>query len=213
MMHAMTGLSKDGEVIDYFFSPSSPWTYLGHARFAALAAKFRVRVNVKPIDLVNRVFPATGGLPVAHRPKQRLAYRETELLRWSEYLAIKLNLNPRWFPVSCDLASKVIISTDMSFGSRKALDLVGLMLAGVWAYERDIADPDTLLEMASSVGVDTTGLLERASQNEVINRYAEYTQEAIDRQVFGAPFYIYRNKPFWGQDRLDFIERALKENT
>ena len=83
-------------------------------------------------------------------------------------------------------------------------------MAGVWLEERNIADPDTLTRIAAEAALDSKALLAMADQPVVGDRYAEYTQEAIDKQVFGAPFYIYRDEPLWGQDRLDFLERALQ---
>jgi len=149
-------------------------------------------------------------LPVSQRPKQRLAYREIELRRWSAHLDIQLNLKPRKFPVSCDLASRLIIATDLANGTQKALELTGQILAGVWANDLDIADAATLLEIASGVGIDSKCVLAMASTEEITRHYARYTREAIERQVFGAPFYIFQDEPFWGQDRLELLERALK---
>ena len=79
----------------------------------------------------------------------------------------------------------------------------------MWAEERNIADADTLAAIASEQGLDAKSLAERAAAADIGERYDALTQEAIDRQVFGAPTYIYRDEPFWGQDRLDFLDRAL----
>lgn len=199
-----------GPVIDYYCSPSSPWTYLGHGRLVRIAEKHRVKINIKPIDLVNCVFPASGGLPVSQRPKQRLAYREIELRRWSAHLDIRLNLKPKKFPVSCDLASRLIIAIDLASGTQKALELTGRILAGVWANDLDISDAATLLKIGSGVSIDSKCVLAMASTEEIARHYVRYTQEAIERQVFGAPFYIFQDEPFWGQDRLELLEHALK---
>ena len=198
------------KIIDYYFSPSSPWTYLGHARLVALAAGHGARINVKPVDLMQRVFPVSGGLPVAQRPKQRLAYRAIELARWRDYLGMPLNLKPRFFPVATDLASRMIIAADIAHGADTALDFAGRLMTSVWAKEENIADPDTLRRAAAALGLDGDAILASSEQDEAKNRYAKYTEEAIERQVFGAPFYIYREEPFWGQDRLEFLDRALR---
>jgi 2-hydroxychromene-2-carboxylate isomerase len=200
------------EHIDYFFTPSSPWTYLGHARFVSLAATYELVVHVKPVDLAGKVFPVSGGLPVTSRPKQRLAYRRTELHRWSTYLGIPLNLSPRVFPVATDLAARMIVAADIALGARDALELAGRMMAGVWVHEQDIADTDTLLKIAIEAGVDGPWLLAAANDDGTKERYEQNSREAIERHVFGAPFYIYRQEPFWGQDRLDFLERALMKH-
>ncbi|MDP2240594.1 MAG: 2-hydroxychromene-2-carboxylate isomerase [Burkholderiales bacterium] len=197
------------KIIDYYFSPSSPWTYLGHARFTALAARHGARINVKPADFAGAVFPATGGLPLAQRPKPRQDYRLAELRRWSSYLGLPLNLHPRYFPVAADAAARMIIAADLKHGTAAALDLAGRVMATVWVKEGDIADANSLAALAAQARLGGTALLQRAEHEDVRNRYARNTEEAVARGVFGAPFYIYRDEPFWGQDRLDFLDRAL----
>jgi len=55
-----------GRTVDYYFSPTSPWTYLGHARFAEMAQRHGAVIRVKPADL-SKIFPISGGLPLAKR--------------------------------------------------------------------------------------------------------------------------------------------------
>ena len=80
-------------VIDYYLAPQSPWAYLGHAAFAALARDAKARVNVLPVDL-GAVFSVSGGLPLGQRSAQRQAYRRVELTRFSAQLGVPLNLAP-----------------------------------------------------------------------------------------------------------------------
>jgi 2-hydroxychromene-2-carboxylate isomerase len=131
------------KTIDYYMTPTSPWAYFGHERFAALAAVHGAHVNLKPVDY-GRIFPATGGLPLA-----------------------------------------------------------------CWVQERDIADPDTLVQIANEQGRKGAELLAASQLSETKALYDRYTEEAIASGVFGAPVYIYRDEPFWGQDRLEFLDRAL----
>ncbi|MGH8801060.1 MAG: DsbA family protein, partial [Casimicrobiaceae bacterium] len=95
--------------IDYYFTPTSPWSYLGHDRLVVLARRHRAEIAVKPIDL-GRVFPVSGGLPLKQRAPQRQAYRLVELARWSKHLGVALNAQPAHFPVSGDLAAKWILA-------------------------------------------------------------------------------------------------------
>ena len=83
------------------------------------------------------------------------------------------------------------------------------MFRARWAEERDIADPATLRAIAASCALDADAIEARAGTPEVGATYAAATQAAIDAQVFGVPWYVYRGEPFWGQDRLDFLGRAL----
>ena len=75
------------KLVDYYFSPTSPWTYLGHQRFAEIARRHGAGVNVKPVDY-GRIFPVSGGLPLKQRAAQRQAYRFMELRRFREQLGV-----------------------------------------------------------------------------------------------------------------------------
>lgn len=195
------------KTIDYYFSPVSPWTHLGHARLREIAKRHGAAIAVKPVDY-GRVFPVSGGLPLKQRPPQRQAYRMFELKRWRDFLGVPIRLEPKFFPVPADLAAKVIIAAQGS-GAERQLDLAGAILKACWQEDRDISDAGTLTAIATEVGLDGAGLVAAAQGAAVQTEYDRLTQEAIDRQVFGAPTYLIDGEPFWGQDRLEFVDRAL----
>ena len=196
------------KTVTYYLAPQSPWTYLGHDRFVALALRHGATVDLRPIDL-GKVFPLSGGLPLAQRARQRQLYRLTELKRWSEFLRIPLNQQPKFFPVAGDPAAKLIVAALEASGTGAAMKLAGAVLRAVWAEEADIADEATLDGLARACGMDGAALLERSRAPQVQERYDAFTREAIDAQVFGAPTYALDGELFWGQDRLDFLDRAL----
>jgi 2-hydroxychromene-2-carboxylate isomerase len=193
---------------EYFFAPQSPWTYLGHTRFVALAKQHGVQVDVKPMDL-GKVFGVSGGLPLAKRPPQRQAYRLVELKRWSDFLQMPLNLHPKFFPVPPDAAAKLIIAVKLAHGNDAALDVAGAVMRAVWAEERNIGDADTLAAIASACGHDGRALLKSSETASVQSEYDRFTEEAIAANVFGSPWYVVDGEGYWGQDRLDFVERAF----
>ena len=195
--------------IDYYFTPQSPWTYLGHERFAQIARSAGATVNVLPIDLGGKVFPISGGLPLGQRAPQRQAYRLVELKRYSDYLHAPLNLKPQFFPVAGDDASRLIIAVEMHDSSDAAMKIGGAIFSAVWVRERNIADKQVLTELLLECGLKTERL-EQAGDASVQARYEANTQKAIDADVFGAPSYVVGGEIFWGQDRLDFLERRLK---
>ncbi len=194
--------------IDYYFSPQSPYVYLGHARFAEIAARHGAQVNLKPCDL-GKVFATSGGLPLAQRPPQRQAYRLVELARWRDYLGVPLNPEPKYFPVSGDAASRLIIAARLAHGTARAMALLGAIGQALWAEERNIADAATLAELADRLDLDGAALLKASEGQGVQEEYARHTQDAISAGVFGAPWYVHDGQPYWGQDRLDFLDRAL----
>ncbi len=193
--------------VDYYFATISPFMYLGHERFAAIAARHGATIAVKPINL-GEVFPVSGGLPLSKRAPQRQAYRLVELERWSGHLGIALNCQPRFFPVNGDLAASWILAAQEQ-GIDAAMALTGAVGRAIWVQERDVASESTLSGIAEELRLDPAALARRAATPEILGRYKAYTQEAIERKIFGAPTYIYRDELFWGQDRLDFLDRAL----
>jgi 2-hydroxychromene-2-carboxylate isomerase len=131
-----------------------------------------------------------------------------ELRRFAEHLGLPLNLQPRYFPVSGDPASRLIVAVGSADGSDAALRLTGAVLAAVWAQERNIADPATLHALLAECGLPSERL-QKAESPAVQTAYEAHTAAAIAAQVFGAPSFVIDGEIFWGQDRLDFVERRL----
>ncbi|MDO8374717.1 MAG: 2-hydroxychromene-2-carboxylate isomerase [Polaromonas sp.] len=195
------------KTIDYYFAPQSPWTYLGHARLAAMASAAQAVIRVLPADF-GKVFAGSGGLPLPKRAPQRQAYRLQELARFRDHLKLPLNVQPRFFPVASDDAARLIIAVDLQEGADAAMRLSGAVFAAVWAQQRDIANADTLAELLSECGLPSERLVQ-SHTTAVQDRFDANTQAAIEAGVFGAPSYCIDGEIFWGQDRLDFVERKL----
>jgi 2-hydroxychromene-2-carboxylate isomerase len=198
-----------GKTVTYFLTPQSPWVYLGHARLVALAKANDAVIDIKPIDL-GKVFSVSGGLPLSKRAPQRQSYRLLEMARWAAHLQLPLNPQPKFFPVPPEQASRLIIAARTSLGPDVALDLTGAILRALWAEDKNIADDATLVQVADLCGLDGRMLLKSSETTGVQEQLDKNTDEAIAANVFGAPWYIVDGEPFWGQDRLDFVERALQ---
>ena len=194
--------------VDYFMTPVSPYVYLGHQRLRQICARTGATLRLRVVDL-GKIFPVSGGVALKDRAPQRQAYRLQELARWRDYLGMPLTLQPRHFPVPPAAASTLILAAAERHGQDIALDLAFDCLRAVWAEERNIADADTLREIAQARGLDGTALLTQAASEDIAATFVQHTDEAIARGVFGAPTYALGNELFWGQDRLDFLERAL----
>jgi 2-hydroxychromene-2-carboxylate isomerase len=192
------------QTIEYFIAPQSPYCYFGHVRLGEIAKLHGAKIKMKPIDLSGKVFPVSGGLPVAKRPVQRLAYRSVELKRWADYLKVPFNIAPKYFPVSGDLAAKMTIAAPTEEG---AFNFAGAVLKAVWANELNVADEAVLVSLANQCELDGAAMLAQAPSCQA--QYDAYSQEAIDAKVFGAPWFVLNGEPFWGQDRLDFLDRTL----
>ena len=197
------------KVVTYYMTVVSPWVYFGHDRFVALCAKHGATIELKPVDL-GRIFPVSGGLPLKQRSPQRQAYRLVELARWKAFLDMPFNAQPKFAASGPDLAAHWTLAA-LEHGTRSALDFAGAVMRARWAEERDIADAATLASCATDAGLPAETIAARAGAPEIAARYGAETQEAIDRQVFGTPWYAVDGEPFWGQDRLDFLARKLAQ--
>lgn len=191
--------------IDYYFTPISPWAFMGSERFHAIAAKARAEIAYKPVNY-GTIFPMSGGLPVTKRAPQRQAYRLVELRRWADHLGIPLNPTPTTFPQSDELAALTLIAADVAGADMKTLSTA--LGRAIWVEDRDISNRETLCEIVEKCGADPA-LVERADSDEIRARRDAYTEQALAAGVFGAPSYVLDGEIFWGQDRLDFLERAL----
>ena len=194
------------KTLTYYMSPVSPWTYLGHERLMASARRHGANIVLRPIDL-GRVFPISGGLPLAKRAPQRQAYRLHELARWREFTGLPLNIHPKHFPVPADDAARLIIACDLALGTEAALGLAGALLRACWAEDRDISDAATRQSILAERGLGAAAIAARTA--DAASAFDTYTEAAIRDEVFGAPFYLIDGVPFWGQDRLEFVDRAL----
>jgi 2-hydroxychromene-2-carboxylate isomerase len=196
--------------IEYFYGIPSPFAYLGLARLQSLAKKYNVEIVEKPCDLVGGIFTKTGGLPVPQRSPQRQRFRLDELKRWSEFLNIKINLKPKFFPPKDPhLPSKYTIAANL-LGVEIVFGFE--LLKQVWSEEKDISDEKNIENVSNLFNLNFKKLSDLAKSDQVSKVYQNNTEEAVAKHVFGSPTYIFNNELFFGQDRLDFLERALKES-
>ena len=193
--------------IDYYLSLVSPWCYLGHERLVKLANQHDATIRIWPVDF-SIIFPSTGGIPLAKRSHERKAYRIQELHRWRDHSHVDLNLEPKHFPISDKLAATMIVNLRKQ-DPKKAIHLAGACLRACWLEERDVSDTDTLLAIAAENNLDGSPLLE--GNIGAIEEIAQDSAKAAELGVFGAPSYLFDEQLFWGQDRLEFLERALAE--
>jgi carboxymethylenebutenolidase len=194
--------------VDYYVSLNSPWTYLASKRFEAMAQKHQASVTIWPVDF-GAVFAVSGGLPLPKRSPQRQAYRMMELKRWRDHLGIRLTLEPKFFPSNEVPAARCVIALREQGRMADAIKVAHAVLNALWTEEKNTGDPATLKAIIASCGLDADAVVKAGEAPETAARRDEYTRAAIDSGVFGAPFFIIDGERFWGQDRLDFVERKL----
>lgn len=196
--------------IDYYFATLSPYAYLAGQRLEQIAARHGATIRYKPLDMM-ALYDRTGGVPLAARHPNRVAYRSQELARWSAHLGMPLNLTPAHFPTNGAPSAYAIIAAQAAQDKGAGGDLGGLVhavLRAVWAEDRDIAEDAVIRDCLSANGFDPglvdSGLFIGAET------YGRNLEQAVDAGVFGVPFYITEDDArFWGQDRLAFLDAHL----
>jgi 2-hydroxychromene-2-carboxylate isomerase len=194
-------------LVDYYFSILSPWAYIGHSTFRGLVSAYDLKVNHKPVVLVD-LFSETGGLPLMKRHPVRQRYRMVELQRWRDKRGLKFHLQPANWPFNARLADGVVIAAleaglDPDRYLRRAF-------AGVWEDQLNLADPATVAKLADESGLPGRQLVERSSSEEISAAYEQNRQDALAADVFGSPVYVLEGEVFWGQDRLELLADALQ---
>ena len=191
--------------IDYFFATLSPYCYLAGQRLEAVAAQHGATINYKPFDIV-AAFERTGGTPPKDRHISRMEYRAQELPRQAKKLGMAFNLKPAHWPTNGAPASYAFIAAQNAGGGDLG-KLAHSIFRAVWAEEKDIAEDAVVRACLTDAGFDPaladSGLLEGAET------YARNLEEAVERGVFGAPFFIVGDQRFWGQDRIEDVDAYL----
>ena len=178
--------------IEYYYGIPSPFAYLGSVKFQSIAKKYNAEIIEKPCDLVGGIFTKTGGLPVPQRSPQRQKYRLDELKRWSEFLNIKINLKPKFFPPKdTHIPSKYTIAANLLgvklvFGHE--------LLKQIWSEEKDISDEKNIKIVSNLYKLNFKELSDLAKSEKISQIYQDNTEEAVAKNVFGSPTYIFNNE-------------------
>ncbi|MHA6692490.1 DsbA family protein [Devosia sp. A449] len=186
------------EKIEYYFSISSPYAYLGFDRLCALAAEFDLVIEPYLITIIE----ANGAIALKNRAAARQTYWQKDLRRWARHLNKPVVLEGRpstdWVP-----ASYMVIAAQLDGLNWKGL--VAAMQERWWGHADDIGTPEVRQRIAFEAGFDGAALLAREQDDDVQDKWRSNLIRAQGKGVFGSPTYVYRDEPYWGQDSLPFL--------
>ncbi|MGI9371739.1 MAG: 2-hydroxychromene-2-carboxylate isomerase [Hyphomicrobiales bacterium] len=193
--------------IDYYFSLLSPWAYIGHKAFHDAMNRTGAAIAYKPIN-VPEAFQASETPLLGNRHITRQQYRTLELQRWGVKRGLEFNYWPAHWPFAAATGDKMIMACCAK--NNDPASFIGQVLSGIWERETNYNDEAELVAAANAGGLDGDGLLADAKGGKFDAAYEANTQEAIGAGVFGVPAYIYKGEFFWGQDRIDLLEDAIR---
>lgn len=192
--------------IDYYFSLSSPWAYIGHALFEDVARTHGCKINYKPVVL-GELFAETGGLPLPKRHPVRQRYRMFELQRWREKRGLSFHLRPKHVPFDPKLGDGVVLAA-IEAGLNPE-PFMRRAFKSIWEEQLNLADPATVTAIANAAGLPADKLVARAASSDIAVAYEQNRQDAIATDVFGSPGFVLDGEVFWGQDRIELLADAL----
>ena len=196
---------KDG-IIEYFYSAHSAYAYLGAWELDRIAREAGWRIEHRPFDFAP-VIAAAGNKSFRERTSAHIDYFfGREMTRWAEWRGLAMIRHRPTFPDnSLALANGLIIASGTD-----ADVLSQAILQAHWRDDANLADEETLHAIALRIGLDADLLLNKAMSDSIQNQHDANTNEAISRNVFGSPTYFVRGDMFYGQDRLEMVERAIQ---
>jgi 2-hydroxychromene-2-carboxylate isomerase len=192
--------------LQFFFDYGSPYSYLADSRLPALAERTGAEIIHRPM-LLGGVFKATGNSsPMANPCEAKRAYGALELQRWVAHFRIPFRVNPH-FPINTLLLMRTAVAAQHA-GVFEPFHRA--VYPAFWAEGENLGDPEVVARVVEKAGLDASALLEAAGDAAVKAELRATTEEAVARGAFGAPTFFVGDEMFFGNDRLDFVERALE---
>jgi 2-hydroxychromene-2-carboxylate isomerase len=191
--------------VDFLFDYGSPAAYLAWTQLPRLATDTGAQVVMKPI-LLGGVFQATGNRAPITVPAKG-SYLFNDLNRYAKAYGVPMVMNPH-FPINTITLMRIDVALVLRDDPR--LDAYrAVVFPAIWVHQQNMGDPATVAKVLASTGFDAAELVALASDQQVKDTLKNWTQDAVDRGVFGAPTFFVAGEMFWGQDRLDFVRAAL----
>lgn len=188
--------------VDFFFDLSSPYSYLAATQMKALGERTGAEIIWRPMVL-GALFKTVGNDMPARVP-HKARWMGNDLARWAAHYGVQWQMSSH-FPLNTIKAMRLILVDDAKAG---AVALAAFR--AMWAEDRDITDEAELRRIAEMGGLDPATALQAIEAPAIKDRLRANTDEAVTRGAFGAPTMFVGEELFWGNDRLHFVEAALR---
>jgi len=193
--------------IEYFYSAHSAFAYIGAQALRDICQRRGCRLVHRPVDLDPVIRAANGGVDRYRSAQHHAYFFGLEITRWAKFRGVEIiDFRPTYHDNPLALPNGMILAA-----ARLGADVDRLsqaILTAHWRDDANIAEAARLAEIAQVAGIDPGPLLEIALSEDIQKQHRENTNAAIARGVFGSPTYFYNGEMFYGQDRLEFLDRA-----
>ena len=190
--------------VDFYYDIVCPFAYLGSTQIQAIADRCGATVNYKPI-LLGGVLQSVGSptVPMNNMPPSKARHNLLDMQRWADLWKVPFKF-PNGHPRRSVHCMRTILASKES-----GVEVMHALYKAYWVDELDVAKPEVVAEVLQKANLDPAWS-EQATDQTIKDELRVRTAEAVERGVFGVPTCIVDGELFWGQDRLDFVEAALK---
>ena len=186
--------------IDFYFDIISPYAYIAYKKILKIN---NVNFKFKPILLGGLHNLAGITAPAFNKYKMKNMQNDCELVSKKNSISFKWNSK---FPIN----SLSIMRGYLSVNDNKKEDYLNSFFEAYWKEDQDLSNEDTVKQILKKLKIDENDFFNSISNQDIKHKLKQLTQEAFEKEVFGAPTFIVNNKIFWGQDRLEYALDEIK---
>jgi len=187
--------------IDFYFDIISPYSYIAHKKIQKIKEQQKIIFNYKPILLGGLHNLAGISAPAFNKYKIKNMQSDCELVSKKNNISFKWNLK---FPINTLSIMRGYLSVEDS----QKEDYLNIFFNAYWRDNFDLSSEKELSKLLENLKIDSKIFFDKISQQSIKDNLKQLTNDAFEKEVFGAPTFIVNDKIFWGQDRLEY---ALEE--
>ena len=187
--------------IDFYFDIISPYSYIAHKKIQKIKEQQKIIFNYKPILLGGLHNLAGISAPAFNKYKMKNMQSDCELVSKKNNMSFKWNLK---FPIN----SLSIMRGYLSVKDSQKEDYLNIFFNAYWRDNLDLSSEKEFSKLLENLKIDSKIFFDKITQQSIKDTLKQLTNDAFEKEVFGAPTFIVNNKIFWGQDRLEY---ALEE--
>ena len=183
--------------LDFYFDFISPYSYLAYNKLKKLNKNNKFNISYKPILLGG--LHKLGGITAPAFNERKMKNMKNDCL----LIANKNNIEFQWnskFPINTLTLMRGYLVIDQK-SKKKFFDIC---FDCYWRDNADISDLNILGKILKHTGLDEKKFFDKVQSTEIKNKLIEITNDAFQKDIFGAPTFVVNNKIFWGQDRLEY---------
>ena len=188
--------------IDFYFDIISPYAYIAYKKILKIKD---INFKLKPILLGGLHNLAGITAPAFNKYKMKNMQNDCELVAKKNNISFKWNSK---FPIN----SLNIMRGYLCVKDNKKEEYLNNFFEAYWKEDLDLSNEENIKILLKKLKIDEHDFFNLVKSQDTKDKLKQFTQEAFEKEVFGAPTFIVNNKIFWGQDRLEYALDEIKKN-